>query len=434
MPRSYYKEYSTRPARGHHFHLLARGSTNPKIKKEADQLGILPFALSLAPYTASGAGNVCPLASPGCSAVCLNYAGRGRMSSIQRARIQKTRFWFSDREGFLSLLTRDLEKVQRLAGKTGKLAAVRLNVFSDIPWERFLGLDRFPEIQFYDYTKVLARLGRTPANYYLTFSLSEQNEAEARQALIRRFNVAVVFRDPPRYFQLWPVIDGDQHDFRFLDPRPVVVALKPKGLAKDDTSGFVREKCAVYARVSTRDQSTESQLLDLRRYVKQRNWDSYREYCDHGISGTKDSRPALNALMEDARKRRFDLVLVWRFDRFARSTKHLILALEEFRHLGIGFVSYQENIDTSSPLGSAIFTIISAVAQLERDIIAERVKAGLRRARQNGKRLGRPRAHIDTTRIRKMHLQGLSHRAIGRQLGTSHTTVRRVLEGGTKTL
>ncbi len=246
MSTQFYQEYSTRPSRGFHFHLLARGSTNPKMAKQADQLGILPFALSLAPATASGMGNVCPLASPGCSAVCLNYAGRGQMSSIQRARIQKTRFWFSDRDGFLQLLTRDLEKVQRLAHRHEKLAAVRLNVFSDIPWERFLDLDRFPSVQFYDYTKVLARLGRTPANYDLTFSLSEQNEKEARQALIRRFNVAAVFRDPPRYFQLWPVIDGDRHDFRFLDPRPVVVALKPKGLARDDKTGFVREECPLY--------------------------------------------------------------------------------------------------------------------------------------------------------------------------------------------
>ncbi len=150
------------------------------------------------------------------------------------------------------------------------------------------------------------------------------------------------------------------------------------------------QRVALYARVSTSDQSTDSQLLDLRRYVQDRGWQALNEYCDNGISGTKDSRPALNQLMDDAKKRRFDIVLVWRFDRFARSTKHLILALEEFRNLGIDFVSYQENIDTSSPLGGAIFVIISAVAQLERDIIAERVKAGLRRARENGKRLGRP--------------------------------------------
>ena len=388
MSRQYYQEYSTRPSRGFHFHLLARGSTNPKMKKQADQLGILPFGLSLSPATASGAGNVCPLASPGCRAVCLNYAGRGQMSSIQRARIQKTRFWFSDRDGFLQLLTRDLEKVQRLAKKHGKLAAVRLNVFSDIPWERFLDLTRFPDIQFYDYSKVLARLGRTPVNYYLTFSRSETNEPQARQALTRGFNVAVPFRDPPASFLGHPVIDGDTHDYRFLDPRPVVVGLKPKGLARDDTTGFVREKCAIYARVSTADQSTEPQLLDLKRYTLNRGWELYEEYRDEGISGALTSRPALNQLMDDARKRRFDIVLVWRFDRFARSTKHLVLALEEFKCLGIDFVSYQENIDTSTPLGGAIFTIISAVAQLERDIIKERVKAGLRRARERGKRLG----------------------------------------------
>jgi len=135
-------------------------------------------------------------------------------------------------------------------------------------------------------------------------------------------------------------------------------------------------RVALYARVSTTEQSNESQLLDLRRYVSDRGWQTYKEYCDNGISGTKDSRPTLNELMGDAKKRKFDAVLVWRFDRFARSTRHLINALEEFKNLGIDFVSYQENIDTSSPLGGAIFTIISAVAQLERDIIAERVKAG----------------------------------------------------------
>ena len=109
---------------------------------------------------------------------------------------------------------------------------------------------------------------------------------------------------------------------------------------------------------------------------------------------TWKSVPALNELMNDDKKRRFDVVLVWRFDRFARSTRHLINALEEFKNLGIDFVSFQENIDTSSPLGSAIFTIISAVAQLERDIIAERVKAGLRRAKENGKKLGRPKVSV----------------------------------------
>ncbi len=188
-------------------------------------------------------------------------------------------------------------------------------------------------------------------------------------------------------------------------------------------------KVAIYARVSTSEQSTDSQLLDLRRYVRERGWHLYREYTDNGVSGTKDSRPALNELMNDAKKRRFDTVLVWRFDRFARSTKHLILALEEFRNLGIDFVSFQENIDTSSPLGSAIFTIISAVAQLERDIIAERVKAGLRRAKQNGKKLGRPRGTVDVEEVQRLRSKGLSLRQIGKQLGVSRTTVGQILKG-----
>jgi DNA invertase Pin-like site-specific DNA recombinase len=169
-------------------------------------------------------------------------------------------------------------------------------------------------------------------------------------------------------------------------------------------------------------------LLDLRRYVRERDWTLFNEYTDHGVSGTKDSRPALNELMNAARKRRFDTVLVWRFDRFARSTKHLILALEEFRGLGIDFVSYQENIDTSSPLGSAIFTIISAVAQLERDIISERVKAGLRRAKENGKVIGRPKASISVEEAHKLRFKGLSLREIGEKIGVSRTTVLNYLK------
>ena len=187
-------------------------------------------------------------------------------------------------------------------------------------------------------------------------------------------------------------------------------------------------RVAISCRVSTLDQSTESQLLDLRRYVRERGWTLFNEFCDNGVSGTTDSRPALNELMNDAKKRRFDAVLVWRFDRFARSTKHLILALEEFRNLGIDFISYQENIDTSSPLGSAIFTIISAVAQLERDIIAERVKAGLRRAKENGKVIGRPKAFFSIEEARKLRLRGLSLREIGEKTGVSRTTVLNYLK------
>ncbi len=190
----------------------------------------------------------------------------------------------------------------------------------------------------------------------------------------------------------------------------------------------MNSRVAIYARVSTSDQSTDSQLLDLRRYVRERGWELFNEFCDNGVSGTTDSRPALNELMDAARKRRFDAVLVWRFDRFARSTRHLINALEEFRNLGIDFVSYQENIDTSSPLGSAIFTIISAVAQLERDIIAERVKAGLRKAVENGKKLGRPKGTaLDVEKIRRLRSEGLSLQQIATELNTSKTTVSRLL-------
>ena len=189
-------------------------------------------------------------------------------------------------------------------------------------------------------------------------------------------------------------------------------------------------RVALYARVSTTDQSTDSQLLGLRRYVSERGWNLFKEYVDAGISGTKDSRSALNELMNDAKKRRFDVVLVWRFDRFARITKHLILALEEFKNLGIYFVSYQEYIDTSSPLGSAIFTIISAMAQLERDIIAERVKAGLRRAKENGKKLGRPESEVDLRELRRLRTRGLSLRAIADQVGIFHTKVAKLLNSG----
>ena len=162
-----------------------------------------------------------------------------------------------------------------MAKRHDKRAAVRLNVFSDIPWERFLDLDQFPGIQFYDYTKVVARLGRTPGNYYLTFSRSEDNEPAARQALVRSFNVAVPFRDPPIRFLGHRVIDGDQHDYRFLDPRPVVVALKPKGLARDDTTGFVREDCPRYASGPDRQHTQTLPLwavfLLMRMWILKRN-------------------------------------------------------------------------------------------------------------------------------------------------------------------
>jgi DNA invertase Pin-like site-specific DNA recombinase len=183
-------------------------------------------------------------------------------------------------------------------------------------------------------------------------------------------------------------------------------------------------RVAIYARVSTKDQSCELQIRDLRAYCAARGFEPAREYIDVGQSGAKEFRPELNKLMEDARKRRFDAIVVWRFDRFARSTKHLLLALEEFRSLGIQFISYQENMDTSSPLGQALFTIVSAVAQLERDLIWERVSAGLRNARANGKKLGRPKSPVGRERILELKAQGRSLRQIAANLGVGYGTVR----------
>jgi DNA invertase Pin-like site-specific DNA recombinase len=183
-------------------------------------------------------------------------------------------------------------------------------------------------------------------------------------------------------------------------------------------------RIGIYARVSTKDQSCELQVRDLRAYCTARGFDLVREYVDVGQSGAKDSRPELNILMDDARKRQFDAIVVWRFDRFARSTKHLLLALEEFRSLGIQFISYQENVDTSTPLGQALFTIVSAVAQLERDLIRERVSAGIRNARANGKKLGRPKSSVDRERILELKEQGHSLRQIAATLGVGYGTVR----------
>src|SRR5271167_3466937 len=166
------------------------------------------------------------------------------------------------------------------------------------------------------------------------------------------------------------------------------------------------------------------QLRDLRTYCAARGLDLVREYIDVGQSGAKDSRPELNKLMDDARKRQFDAIVVWRFDRFARSTKHLLLALEEFRALGIQFISYQENVDTSTPLGQALFTIVSAVAQLERDLIRERVAAGIRNARANGKKLGRPMRAVDPDRILQMRAEGQTLQQIAANLGVGYGTVR----------
>ena len=178
-------------------------------------------------------------------------------------------------------------------------------------------------------------------------------------------------------------------------------------------------RSAIYTRVSTKDQSCEMQMRDLRAYWAARGFTIIREYIDIGQPGAKDSRPQLNELMADARKRKFDLILVWRLDQFARSTKHLLLSLEEFRSLGVQFVSYQENIDTSSPLGQALFTIVSAVAQLERDLIRERVSAGVRNARACGKEMCRPRRIVNQEDIIRLKPEGTCLRQIADKLATA---------------
>ena len=182
-------------------------------------------------------------------------------------------------------------------------------------------------------------------------------------------------------------------------------------------------KIAIYARVSTSNgQNPETQLRELRDYCARRDSDLPREYVDVGISGTKEKRPELDRLLFDAHHRRFDAVVVWRFDRFARSVSHLLRALENFRSLGIEFVSLSEQVDTSTPTGKMVFTVLGAVAELERNLIVERVKAGIRNAQAKGKKLGRPRKVPNPEIIIKLRSQGASWRSVGNTLGISAAT------------
>lgn len=188
-------------------------------------------------------------------------------------------------------------------------------------------------------------------------------------------------------------------------------------------------RVAMYARVSTANngQSPEMQLRELRDYCERRGWRITGEYVDVGISGTKEKRPQLDRLMADAHKRRFDVVCVWRFDRFARSVSHLLRALETFKALGIDFVSFSEQMDTSTPTGKMVFTVLASVAELERSLIVERVRAGLRNARAKGKRLGRPRIAVDAARIGRLRSQGRTVREIAAELGYSRSLVHKTL-------
>src|SRR5229473_1774485 len=193
-------------------------------------------------------------------------------------------------------------------------------------------------------------------------------------------------------------------------------------------------RVALYARVSTSDkgQAPRVQTLELQEYCQLRGWSVVGEYVDVGISGTKEKRPGLDRLMADAHRRRFDAVLCWKFDRFARSVSHLLRALETFRILGIDFVSFSEQLDTSTPTGKLVFTILGAVAELERSLIVERVRAGMRNARAKGRRIGRPPQTPLSPEMRQViadtYVRGeTSLRALAKRFGTSLATVQRCI-------
>ena len=195
-------------------------------------------------------------------------------------------------------------------------------------------------------------------------------------------------------------------------------------------------RAALYARVSTANngQDPEMQLRELREYCQRRGWTVADEFVDVGISGAKEQRPQLDRLIAAAHRRRFDSVVVWKFDRFARSVSHLLRALETFKALGVEFVSLSEQLDTSTPAGKMVFTVLAAVGELERSLIAERVRAGLRNARAKGKQLGRPRVIVDAASIASLRAGGISWRDICREMGVTKGTAQRACPGLPKNL
>jgi len=183
---------------------------------------------------------------------------------------------------------------------------------------------------------------------------------------------------------------------------------------------------AIYARVSTDKQKVDMQLSELRLFAKRSGWKIYEEYIDQSFTGANTNRPAFIAMMEAARKRKFDVLLVWKLDRLSRSLKDLINALDDLGSYGIDFISYDNNLDTSTPTGKLVFQIVGAVAEFEKDIIRERVVAGLVNARNKGKRLGRPPIPPETyDQAVAMRSQGLSFRKIGSALGVDEGTIRK---------
>jgi len=191
-------------------------------------------------------------------------------------------------------------------------------------------------------------------------------------------------------------------------------------------------RVAIYARVSTTShgQDVSLQTRELQQFADARGWQIAGEYVDAGVSGAKDSRPELNRLMADAKRRKLDVVLIWKLDRFGRSLRHLVNALAELEAVGVAFVSLTDNLDMSTPAGRLMFQIIGAMGEFERSLIQERVKAGLRNARAKGKKLGRPRVVVDAARIGRLRAQGCSIREIADELGCSRSLVHKTLAHG----
>jgi DNA invertase Pin-like site-specific DNA recombinase len=184
-------------------------------------------------------------------------------------------------------------------------------------------------------------------------------------------------------------------------------------------------RIALYARVSTLNgQHPEMQLSELREYAARRGWEIIGEYVDEGVSGSKESRPALNRLMTDAHRRKFEAVLVWKIDRFGRSLKHLVNALADLDSYGVAFISLRDNLDLTTPTGRLMFQVVGAMAEFERALIQERVRCGLKNAKANGQQLGRPRRVVSHDQILGMKAQGTSLREIADKLGIGYGTVR----------
>jgi len=225
------------------FKLLS--TANPKIQK-GTKLGYLSFILHLAPSDLSGK-NTCPKATAGCKAACLNTAGRGGMfrkgettNIIQQARIRKTVQYFFDREQFMTDLEADINKGIKMAEKLGLTPVFRLNGTSDLAVEKWGIIEKFPTVQFYDYTKVLGRKVAHLSNYHLTFSAADGNDADVAEAIKQGMNIAMVFDKLPETYMGREVINADETDLRFLDKKGVIAGLKAKGKAKKDTTGFVK--------------------------------------------------------------------------------------------------------------------------------------------------------------------------------------------------